>query len=152
MIDEADKLFEEGLRGFRDQLNQIMKACTSTDLRIAMFSATQTVDVGRWCKKNMKNMINVTIGSRNSATDLVDQQLLFVGNESGKLVAFRNIVQKGLHPPVLVFVQSKERATQLFQELIYDGINVDVIHADRTQLQVTQQQKQRLTFKIISCL
>lgn len=37
---------------------------------------------------------------------------------------------------MLVFVQSKERAQELFNELIYDGINVDVIHADRTQTQV----------------
>lgn len=43
---------------------------------------------------------------------------------------------KGLQPPVLIFVQSKERAKELFSELLYDGINVDVIHADRTQLQV----------------
>lgn len=136
VIDEADKLFEEGIRGFREQLDQIIKTCTSANLRIAMFSATQTVDVGRWCKHNMKSLVNVTIGTRNAATDLVEQELLFVGNEGGKLVAFRNLVQKGLHPPVLIFVQSKDRAQQLFQELIYDGINVDVIHADRTQLQV----------------
>jgi ATP-dependent RNA helicase DDX52/ROK1 len=37
---------------------------------------------------------------------------------------------------MLVFVQSKERAKDLFHELIYDGLNVDVIHADRTQAQV----------------
>lgn len=73
---------------------------------------------------------------RNTATDLVDQELLFVGNEQGKLLAFRDIVRKGISPPVLVFVQSKERAQQLFNELLYDGINVDAIHADRTQLQV----------------
>ena len=42
---------------------------------------------------------------------------------------------QGLQPPVLIFVQSKDRAKELFHELIYDGINVDVIHADRTQLQ-----------------
>lgn len=59
-----------------------------------------------------------------------------MGNEAGKLLAFRDLVRKGLTPPVLVFVQSKERAQQLFNELIYDGINVDAIHADRTQLQV----------------
>jgi superfamily II DNA/RNA helicase len=41
---------------------------------------------------------------------------------------------------VLVFVQSKERAKELFHELIYDGMNVDVIHADRTQLQVLRTQ------------
>lgn len=74
---------------------------------------------------------------RNTATELVDQELLFVGNEQGKLLAFRDIVRKGISPPVLVFVQSKERAQQLFNELIYDGINVDAIHADRTQLQVS---------------
>ena len=43
---------------------------------------------------------------------------------------------KGIQPPVLIFVQSKERAKELFHELIYDGLNVDVIHADRTKLQV----------------
>lgn len=68
---------------------------------------------------------------------MVEQQLMFVGNEQGKLLAFRNLVKKGLSPPVLVFVQSKDRAQQLFSELIYDGINVDAIHADRTQLQVS---------------
>lgn len=47
------------------------------------------------------------------------------------------VLIKGLPPPVLVFVQSKERAQELFNELIYDGINVDVIHSDRTQLQVS---------------
>ena len=34
-----------------------------------------------------------------------------------------------------MFVQSKERAKELFHELIYDGLNVEVIHADRTQAQ-----------------
>ena len=38
-------------------------------------------------------------------------------------------------PPVLIFVQSVDRAKQLFHELIYDGINVDVIHSERTQAQ-----------------
>lgn len=44
---------------------------------------------------------------------------------------------QGLTPPVLVFVQTKERAKELYTELVYDGINVDVIHAERTQLQVS---------------
>ena len=36
---------------------------------------------------------------------------------------------------MLVFVQSIERAKELFHELVYDGINVDVIHSERTQAQ-----------------
>ena len=42
-------------------------------------------------------------------------------------------------PPMLVFVQSIDRARELFHELVYEGINVDVIHADRTQQQVERQ-------------
>merc|ERR1719291_1657481 len=46
------------------------------------------------------------------------------------------MVQEGkVKPPALIFVQSKERAKQLFGELVYDGIFVDAIHADRTKQQ-----------------
>lgn len=34
---------------------------------------------------------------RNSATDLVKQELLFVGQESGKLIAIRDIIHKVLN-------------------------------------------------------
>ena len=36
---------------------------------------------------------------------------------------------------MLIFVQNKERAEQVFNELIYEGLNIDVIHSDRTQMQ-----------------
>ncbi|XP_059054467.1 DEAD box protein 52 homolog [Achroia grisella] len=138
IIDEADKLFEgsaDQVSDFRQQLDQIMSCCGSKQRRVAMFSATHTPPVAKWTRRNLRGLVNITVGQRNAATNLVDQELLFCGNENGKLVAFRQLVQKGLKPPVLVFVQSKDRAKQLFKELIYDGINVDVIHADRTQAQ-----------------
>ncbi|XP_031628090.1 probable ATP-dependent RNA helicase DDX52 [Contarinia nasturtii] len=135
VLDEADKLFEEGKNSFRDQFNKIHAACSSGKVKVGLFSATWTMPVSKWGKKNTNNLCTISIGQRNSATDLVDQELLFVGNESGKMVAFRNMLREGLKPPVLVFVDSKDRAQQLYSELIYDAINVDVIHADRTQQQ-----------------
>ena len=47
-------------------------------------------------------------------------------------------MMQGVQPPLLVFVQSKERAQELFSELIYDGMNVDVIHSERPQVQVAK--------------
>ncbi|XP_066491476.1 probable ATP-dependent RNA helicase DDX52 [Tiliqua scincoides] len=135
VVDESDKLFEDGKTGFRDQLATIFLACTSPVVRRAMFSATFAHDVEQWCKLNLDNIISVSIGARNSAAETVDQELVFVGSETGKLLAVRDLVKKGFTPPVLVFVQSIERAKELFHELIYEGINVDVIHADRTQQQ-----------------
>nr|AAH89107.1 DEAD (Asp-Glu-Ala-Asp) box polypeptide 52 [Rattus norvegicus] len=135
VVDESDKLFEDGKTGFRDQLASIFLACTSPKVRRAMFSATFAYDVEQWCKLNLDNIVSVSIGARNSAVETVEQELLFVGSETGKLLAMRELVKKGFNPPVLVFVQSIERAKELFHELIYEGINVDVIHAERTQQQ-----------------
>jgi ATP-dependent RNA helicase DDX52/ROK1 len=58
---------------------------------------------------------------------------MFVGREEGKLLAIRQITQKGIKPPVIIFLESKDRAQALFGELMYDGIRVDVIHAGRSQ-------------------
>ncbi|XP_034481464.1 probable ATP-dependent RNA helicase DDX52 [Drosophila innubila] len=135
VLDEADRLMEEGQNNFKEQLDDIYTACTHAQKRVAFFSATYTVPVAKWALRHLKNLVRVTIGVQNSATDTVQQELLFVGSESGKLLAVREMVRQGLQPPVLVFVQSKERAKQLFEELLYDGINVDVIHAERSQHQ-----------------
>ncbi|KXJ82526.1 DEAD box protein 52 homolog [Aedes albopictus] len=133
VVDEADKLFEESKNSFREQLDSIMAACSNPCKVVAFFSATVTKEVTTWASENMPNRVRFSVGVANMAVDLVEQELLFVGSESGKLLAFREMVHKGLTPPVLVFVQSKDRAQQLFTELIYDGLNVDVIHADRSQ-------------------
>ncbi|XP_061755367.1 probable ATP-dependent RNA helicase DDX52 [Nerophis ophidion] len=135
VVDESDKLFEDGKNGFRDQLATVFLACSGAKVRRAFFSATCTPDVEQWCRLNLDNLVSVNIGPKNTAVESVEQQLLFVGTEGGKLVAVRDIIKKGVLPPVLVFVQSIERARELFHELVYEGINVDVIHADRTQQQ-----------------
>ncbi|RVE63859.1 hypothetical protein OJAV_G00140580 [Oryzias javanicus] len=135
VVDESDKLFEDGKRGFREQLATVFLACCGAKVRRAFFSATCTPEVEHWCRLNLDNLVSVNIGHRNTAVDTVQQELLFVGSESGKLVAVRDIVKKGFLPPMLVFVQSIERARELFHELVYEGINVDVIHAERTQQQ-----------------
>ncbi|KAL9982085.1 hypothetical protein ACROYT_G010879 [Oculina patagonica] len=135
ILDEADKLFEEGKDGFREQVATIYQACDKPDVKRALFSATLSNGIDDWARIHLDNVVKVTVGIRNTATDTVEQELLFVGQEAGKLLAVRDIVQKGFQPPMLIFVQSKERAKELFHELIYDGINVDVIHSDRTQAQ-----------------
>lgn len=80
--------------------------------------------------------ISGTNNFRDAANTSIDQSLQFVGDEAGKLLTIRQQIRSGeLIPPLLIFVQSIERAKELFRELIYDGINVDVIHADRTKQQ-----------------
>jgi ATP-dependent RNA helicase DDX52/ROK1 len=65
IVDEADKLFEEGTRGFREQLDEITRACTNENLRRGMFSATSTSVVTKWCRRNMKRLVTITVGQRS---------------------------------------------------------------------------------------
>jgi ATP-dependent RNA helicase DDX52/ROK1 len=72
---------------------------------------------------------------RNAGTSTINQKLFYVGQEEGKLIANRQLLQTGLKPPCLIFVQRIERVKELFHEMVYDGMNVDVIYSERTQAQ-----------------
>ena len=132
VLDEADKLLE---LGFLEQVDEILAACTSDKLHKALFSATIPSGVESLAQSFMKDPIRVVIGQKNAATESIHQKLLYVGQEQGKLIAIRQQAQQGLKPPALIFVQSIDRAKELFHELVYDGINVDVMHSERTKAQ-----------------
>eukprot|EP01117_Protostelium_nocturnum_P019228 TRINITY_DN827_c1_g1_i2.p1 TRINITY_DN827_c1_g1~~TRINITY_DN827_c1_g1_i2.p1 ORF type:complete len:576 (-),score=272.66 TRINITY_DN827_c1_g1_i2:29-1756(-) len=133
IFDEADRLFDEE---FLQQIDNIIAACSSPSLKVCLFSATMLPSIENIAKTIQKDPIKITIGKRNTATETIDQRLIYVGSEDGKIIAIRNLIQEGkLVPPTLIFVQSKERAQQLFRELVYDGVNVDMIHSERTQAQ-----------------
>ena len=164
VMDEADKLFEkdsgssklcdedskdvDGVADYTDetdsaekhaflnQIDSILAACDSnSDSQRALFSATITPFVTEMASGFLRDAVTVRIGQTNAASDYIDQKLMFVGTEEGKLLAIRQLFQQGLKPPALVFLQNKERAKELFKELIYDGVNADIMHAERTQAQ-----------------
>ena len=74
--------------------------------------------------------------SRDSAVTTVAQSLLYTGSESGKLMALRNLVAEGKLPyPSLIFVQSVQRAEELHNTLVLDGLRVESVHGNRTASQ-----------------
>ena len=123
-------------QSFLAQMDCIFSALPSTATR-ALFSATVTPMVRSLAESILRNPVDITIaapGTMGGANTDIEQELMFTGREEGKLLAVRQLAQRGqLKPPVIVFVQSQERAQALFGELLYDGIHVDVIHAGRSQ-------------------
>ena len=64
--------------------------------------------------------MELSIGVVNAGASSIDQRLVFVGREDGKLLAIRQLIQQGqLKPPVLLFLQNKERAKELYRELVW---------------------------------
>ncbi len=133
VLDEADKMFESN---FVEQTDRILTACTNPHLRKSIFSATITSSVEEIAQSVMTYPERIIVGHKEAANTNIEQKLVFCGDEHGKLIAIRNMIQQGeFKPPVIIFLQSIPRAKALFHELIYDGLNVDVIHAERTQVQ-----------------
>ena len=156
VLDEADKLFE---MGFVEQIDAIVHACdsnetTKTDDKNngkksssgtkkkqgisrkrrclkALFSATLPETAERLARSVMHHCVRLTVGERNSANDNISQKLVFCGKESGKIIAIRQIVQKGVRTPLLIFTQSKDRCIQVAKELAGGTLgDVGLIHTD----------------------
>lgn len=109
---------------------------TGKQLQRALFSATITPFVQELSNSFLSNPIHVTIGKVNSGAPNIRQSLIFTGREDGKILALRNLIQEGkLKPPVLLFVQSIDRSKELYRELAFDGLNVEVMHSERTAAQ-----------------
>ena len=51
------------------------------------------------------SLFSVTIGAKNATVKAIDQRVQFVGSKEGKIIALREIVRKGVTPPVLVFTE-----------------------------------------------
>ncbi|GAA5884111.1 hypothetical protein JCM3774_002932 [Rhodotorula dairenensis] len=149
ILDEADKLFE---LNFLEQTDEILAACRrrsegegkeqgqglgQVEVRKGMFSATMPSTVEELAKGVMagagSGMVRAIVGHKEAATTTIDQKLLFVNREDHKLLSLRSLITSGeFTPPVLIFVQSIQRAKELANELVFDGINADAIHADRS--------------------
>ncbi|SCU91247.1 LADA_0F08900g1_1 [Lachancea dasiensis] len=133
VFDEADKLFDQT---FVEQADSILASCRDPQLRKTMVSATMPSGLEEIAQSIMMDPVRIIIGRKEAANSNIEQKLVYCGNEEGKLVAIRQMVQEGaFKPPVIIFLESITRAKALFHELLYDNLNVDVIHAERTQIQ-----------------
>ncbi|KAK2977585.1 hypothetical protein RJ640_007221 [Escallonia rubra] len=134
VLDESDKLFELGLV---KQVDSVVKACSNPAIVRSLFSATLPDSVQELARSIMHDAVRVVVGTKNSASEFVKQKLIFAGSEEGKLLALRQSFQESLNPPILIFVQNKERAKDLYNELKFEDIRADVVHADLSDVLVT---------------
>ena len=69
----------------------------------------------------LRDPVRVVVGRPNASPAHLTQTRTYCGPEAGKQLAFRAMLREGFEPPMLVFVQSKERARQLFAEVAYES-------------------------------
>ena len=139
VIDESDQLFEETHqkntdRSFRTQLATIFTKLSNFSCHF--FSATYSNTVEKWCETYLDNFITVSVGTRNTANNKIEQKLMFCENERHKLLSLTDILLKEFKPPILIFVQNKYRVDELYKELCatcpedIDHTKIGSIHSD----------------------
>ena len=90
-------------------------------LKYISFSFSHSKGVESLARTVLRDPVRVVVGVRNGSNPNVTQSLRYCGTEEGKLLALRNMLRERFEPPMLVFVQSKERARQLYNELAYES-------------------------------
>ncbi|KIW08887.1 uncharacterized protein PV09_00809 [Verruconis gallopava] len=136
ILDEADVLLDPL---FRDQVETIWNACTNSDLRVSLWSATMASSIENFAMQQFSKLghagripiVRLVVGLKDTALPTVTHKMIYTGNEAGKLLALRQLLhpvapdtdsegRKALRPPFLVFTQTIERAKALQAELQYD--------------------------------
>ncbi|CAO1635864.1 unnamed protein product [Parajaminaea phylloscopi] len=132
VLDEADTLLSDA---FVTQTDTLLAQCTATKLQKSLFSATLPSSVEALSRSFLApDYTRLIVGSKDASSEDVDQELRFVGSEEGKLLELRTMLKTGqVKPPALLFVQSIERAKDLYSELAYDGLRLEAIHSELTR-------------------
>eukprot|EP00494_Astrolonche_serrata_P031460 UN31729 len=116
VLDEGDQLMTTG---WVEQIDIIINACKNNEnqIKYALFSATLHDHIKELVHTFIHFPTTITVGRTGTAAATIDHKLTFVQDEQGKLYSLRQAVQEGLKVPVLIFVQTKQRARELWRLL-----------------------------------
>eukprot|EP01054_Gregarina_sp_Poly1_P004013 Gregarina_sp_Poly_1__4012@NODE_2210_length_2482_cov_261_133333_g1425_i0_p1_GENE_NODE_2210_length_2482_cov_261_133333_g1425_i0NODE_2210_length_2482_cov_261_133333_g1425_i0_p1_ORF_typecomplete_len384_score61_60DEAD/PF00270_29/1_4e31DEAD/PF00270_29/9e02DEAD/PF00270_29/3_1e03Helicase_C/PF00271_31/1_4e03Helicase_C/PF00271_31/7_7e26Helicase_C/PF00271_31/1_1e04ResIII/PF04851_15/2_4e11ResIII/PF04851_15/2e03ERCC3_RAD25_C/PF16203_5/9_1e02ERCC3_RAD25_C/PF16203_5/5_5e03ERCC3_RAD25_C/PF16203_5/2_2e07AAA_19/P len=132
ILDEADELLSSSFAAFSDK---ILSECHKSK-QVVMFSATLPLPVLSLAASAIHTALVIQIGVSNSAPPEIEQELIDVCEEPGKLQIFRQLIEeKRLEFPLLIFVQEKERAAQLELELVKLGFRAGGLHSGLNKAQ-----------------
>ena len=128
VLDEAEKMLQEG---FEEELRQIL-ALLPRKRQTLLFSATFAADVQRLATDMLTEPLRIEIAAAQVGTELITQQIYTVTPErKGPLL--RYLIKTGDGDQYLVFTASRQRADNVAQKLLMNGISAATFHAGMSQ-------------------
>jgi ATP-dependent RNA helicase DeaD len=130
VLDEADEMLN---MGFQDDIEFILQ---NTPKREAtwLFSATMPAEIKRVSRKYMKEPMEITVGTKNTANKNIDHQF-FVTNAHHRYEALKRLID--FNPGIygIIFTRTKADAQNISEKLTREGYDIDALHGDLTQQQ-----------------
>lgn len=130
VLDEADEMLN---MGFREELDAILAETPDTK-RTCLFSATMPKEIREISSRYMKDPEEITIGSKNRASDSLVHEYFLVSS-SNRYQVLKRIVD--FYPGIygIVFCRTRRSTQEVADNLIQDGYNADALHGDLSQAQ-----------------
>ena len=126
IFDEADILFSDD---FKNTIELIFKNIFEID-QVCLFSATYSDLSLEIIKKCVKSPKNIYLKNEELTIDLIKQYKILIPTENDKYDTLIDIYQNLRITACIIFVNSRNKADILYNNLINDGHTVDILHKD----------------------
>ncbi len=130
ILDEADEMLN---MGFYEDINAILSH-TPQDKSTWLFSATMPNEVAKIARKFMRKPIEITVGTRNQASNTVQHEFYLV-NGRHRYLALKRLADANPDIFSVVFCRTKRDTQAVAEKLIEDGYNAAALHGDLSQNQ-----------------
>src|SRR5580698_10292152 len=130
VLDEADEMLN---MGFQDDIEFILKNTPKRE-STWLFSATMPPEIRRVSKRYMKEPVEVTVGTVNTANKNIDHQY-FVTAAHSRYETLKRLID--FNPGIygLIFTRTKADAQEIAEKLTREGYDIDALHGVLTKQQ-----------------
>ena len=130
VLDEADEMLN---MGFYEDITAILSH-TPKEKSTWLFSATMPNEVARIARQFMRKPIEITVGTRNQATNTVQHEYYIVSGRH-RYQALKRLADANPDIFSVVFCRTKRDTQAVAEKLIEDGYNAAALHGDLSQNQ-----------------
>ena len=130
VLDEADEMLN---MGFYEDITAILSH-TPQDKSTWLFSATMPNEVAKIARRFMRKPIEITVGTRNQATNTVQHEYYLVSGRH-RYQALKRLADANPDIFSVVFCRTKRDTQAVAEKLIEDGYNAAALHGDLSQNQ-----------------
>jgi len=125
VLDEADEMLSSG---FNEQIYNIFQFMSS-DIQVALFSATMPPELYSLTEKFMRNPVNIQVKAEQLTLEGIQQHYIALDDDVQKYLTLKDLFKQISVSQCIIFCNSTKRVADLHEAMLFDGFPVCCIHS-----------------------